>query len=334
MKPVVIIANPASGKDIRRLVAHGLVVPNSEKVNIIRRVLTGLDSVGLERVYFMPDSYGLGKRALEALSLSLEAAPLDMHPENDQNDSTRAAELAVEMDAACLIVLGGDGTNRVVAKTCGQTPILPIATGTNNVFSTMIEGTLAGIAAGALALNDSRMDKLTTLEPRLEIWDGSGLKDIALIDVVVSGENFVASRALWEVSSLKQVFLTRAEPQNIGFSSLGGYLCPLKPGSGQGLHLVIGPGRTRIKAPIAPGLVKWVPIAQFRTFEPGEEIIIKDSPSVIALDGEREFTVARGRELTVKINLNGPRVVNLPETLRWASQECLLTEEGKDSGDE
>ena len=38
MKPVAIIANPASGKDIRRLVAQGSVVPNSEKVNIIRRV--------------------------------------------------------------------------------------------------------------------------------------------------------------------------------------------------------------------------------------------------------------------------------------------------------
>ena len=32
MRPVGIIANPASGKDIRRLVAHGSVFSNLEKV--------------------------------------------------------------------------------------------------------------------------------------------------------------------------------------------------------------------------------------------------------------------------------------------------------------
>ena len=34
MSSVGIIANPASGKDIRRLVAHGTVFDNDEKVNI------------------------------------------------------------------------------------------------------------------------------------------------------------------------------------------------------------------------------------------------------------------------------------------------------------
>ncbi len=34
-----IIANPASGKDIRRLVAQGSVFDTSEKINILRRVL-------------------------------------------------------------------------------------------------------------------------------------------------------------------------------------------------------------------------------------------------------------------------------------------------------
>ena len=49
---VGIIANPASGRDIRRLVAHGAVFNNDEKVNIVRRVLLGLEAVGVEtRVY-------------------------------------------------------------------------------------------------------------------------------------------------------------------------------------------------------------------------------------------------------------------------------------------
>ena len=43
MTAVGIIANPASGKDIRRLVAHGSVFDNDEKANIVRRVLLGLE---------------------------------------------------------------------------------------------------------------------------------------------------------------------------------------------------------------------------------------------------------------------------------------------------
>ena len=188
----------------------------------------------------------------------------------------------------------------------------------------MVEGTLAGIAAGAFVSNDKPPDELTRQEPRLEIRRGSKLLDIALVDVVVSSAAFVASRALWEVSSLKEVFLTRAEPENIGFSSLGGYLCHLPRGAGKGLHIRIGQGKQKVKAPIAPGLVKWVPIESFRVFEPGEEILIKNAPAVIALDGEREFTVHKGEELILKLNPNGPKVINLTETLRRASAECLL----------
>ena len=39
-----------------------------------------------------------------------------------------------ELNVSCIVTLGGDGTNRVVAKGCGSVPILPISTGTNNVF--------------------------------------------------------------------------------------------------------------------------------------------------------------------------------------------------------
>ena len=44
MSTVGIIANPAAGKDIRRLVAHGRVVSNQEKANILRRVFAGIVS--------------------------------------------------------------------------------------------------------------------------------------------------------------------------------------------------------------------------------------------------------------------------------------------------
>ncbi|MFC1895288.1 ATP-NAD kinase family protein [Thermodesulfobacteriota bacterium] len=324
MRPVGIIANPASGKDIRRLVAHGIVVPNHEKVNIVKRVLLGLDSMGVRDVFIMPDNYGIGKRAQEALDVSLTATFLEMLPLDTQDDSIRAAALLSEMGVACIVTLGGDGTNRVVAKTCGSTPLISIATGTNNAFCSMIEGTLAGIAAGVVAADAVHLEEITTQAPRLEVWSDGQLVDIALVDVVVSSHSFVASRAVWEVSSLKEVFLTRADPANIGFSSLGGYLCQLPPDSGKGLHIRVGGSQTEVRAPIAPGLVRWVPIESHRIFEPGETIPIRHNGAAIALDGEREIVITKEDRLEIRLNAGGPLVVDLGETLRRASHASLF----------
>ena len=60
---VGIIANPQSGKDIRRLNAYGFLSNNYEKVNVIQRVLLGLDSVGIRRVYYLPEPFGIVEKA-------------------------------------------------------------------------------------------------------------------------------------------------------------------------------------------------------------------------------------------------------------------------------
>ena len=151
-KSVGIIANPASGRDIRRLVAHGSVFDNQEKINILRRVLKALDEVGIDQVFVMPDFAGLGIRASEDLDLALQVSLLDMQACGSQEDSSVAAALMSELGVGCLITLGGDGTNRVVAKTCGDIPLVPISCGTNNVFPYMVEGTVAGLAAGLVAV--------------------------------------------------------------------------------------------------------------------------------------------------------------------------------------
>ena len=50
MSVVGIIANPSAGKDIRRLVAHGRVVSNQEKSNILRRVFAGIASTNTKKI--------------------------------------------------------------------------------------------------------------------------------------------------------------------------------------------------------------------------------------------------------------------------------------------
>ena len=151
MASVGIIANPAAGKDIRRLVAQGRFVPNQEKVNILKRILAGLDAAGVERVVMMPDMARLGNGALDGGKYRLDVSFVDMIVFNAQRDSVRAAGIMAEMGVGCIITLGGDGTNQAVAKGCGEVPLVPVSTGTNNVFPVMAEGTLAGIAAGLVA---------------------------------------------------------------------------------------------------------------------------------------------------------------------------------------
>jgi len=327
MKPIGIIANPASGKDIRRLVAHGSVVTTNEKINMVKRILLGLDSMGVEKIYMMPEVSGIGNRSLDRLKISADVSALDMMLENSQDDSTRAAELLTQKGVACIVTLGGDGTNRVVSKSSGDTPLLSVATGTNNAFCCMVEGTLAGIAAGVVASYDVFPEGIIRQAPRLEIWKDGKRVDTALVDVVVSKADFVASRAIWDESTLDEVFLTRAEAENIGFSSLGGYLCHVPADSGMGLYIAVGPGEQKVRAPIAPGLVRWVPIETYRTFNGDESIPIRRSPAVIALDGEREITIGADDQYAVRFNPVGPRVVDIPETLKYASQECVFIDE-------
>ena len=53
---VGIIANPSSGKDIRRLVSQSRVVTNQEKINILKRIYAGLAASGVQNIFLMPDS--------------------------------------------------------------------------------------------------------------------------------------------------------------------------------------------------------------------------------------------------------------------------------------
>lgn len=324
MATVGIIANPASGKDIRRLVAHGSVFDNQEKVNIVRRVLLGLDAAGVERVLFMPDYFSIGPKALDGLKLSLEVFLLDMPLCADHRDSTLAAHLMAEGGVGCIVTLGGDGTNRAVAKGCGDVPLVPISTGTNNVFPYMIEGTIAGLAAGVVARGVVNLPRITRRVKRLEIERDGRLIDIALIDVVVYDDVFVASRAIWDMSKVREVVLARAKPSNIGLSSIGGCLCPGQLDEACGMYLKLGGGTVKVLAPIAPGLIEQVSIESYRLLKIGEEVEVTCKPSVLALDGEREVEVRSGERIFIRLSEGGPRIVDVCRALEEAAKSGVF----------
>ncbi len=319
-----IIANPASGKDIRRLVAHGSVFDNQEKVNIVRRVLLGLEAAGVKRVLYMPDYFGIVPKALNAVKLSMEVCPLDMPVYADQRDSTLAASLMAEAGAKCIVTLGGDGTNRAVAKTCGEVPLVPISTGTNNVFPFMVEGTIAGLAAGVVATGAVDPERVTRRTKRLEVEENGKLVDIALVDVVVYDDVFIASRAIWDMSRVREIILARASPGNIGLSSVGGCLYPNALDEGHGVYIKMGPGR-KVLAPIAPGLIEEVQVESCSLLSLGDSVEIRWKPSILALDGEREVEVGRNSRLRVRLTGNGPRVVDISQALEEAARNGFFT---------
>ena len=306
-----IIANPAAGKDIRRIVARGRFVPNHEKVNILKRVLAGLDAAGVERVAFMPDAGALGRGALDGADLRLSAEFVDMPVFHAERDTLRAARAMREAGVRCIITLGGDGTNRAVAKECGDIPIMPISTGTNNVFPAVVEGTVAGLAAGAVAAGAAPVNRAAPRHPRLDALINGEPRDIALVDLAISTERFIGARAIWDMATVREIFLTRADPTSIGLSAIGARLRATSPTEGVGLRIRLGSGGETVTAPVAPGLVSRVEIAEWRTMPAGgaPEIVTR-RPATAALDGERAVPLPPDAEFAVRLNPNGPRVVN------------------------
>lgn len=327
---VGIIANPASGRDIRRLVAQGTVFDNNEKTAIVRRVLLGLDAVGIRHVAYMPEhDFGILPRALRELhghSLQLDASPLEMPVLGTSPDSTRAAQLLVELGAGCIITLGGDGTNRAVARGCGSVPLVPISTGTNNVFPTFLEGTIAGMAAGVIA-SSIRNERTVRRAPRLEVRVSGAAVESALVDVVVSSLPFVGSRAIWDLSTVREVVLSRVAPATIGLSALGSALLDsaTETDTRRGMHIVLGNGNRKVLAPLAPGLVRWIGISSYRKLSMDDVARFQPGNGTIALDGEREIELPDTSVVEVRLCADGPYVVDVPTTLAAAAHSGYLS---------
>ena len=324
MSFVGIVANPASGKDIRRLVSHATVVNNNEKVSIVRRVLLALHASGVRRVEIMPDHFGIGERALKGLRDRPEVVDavslIDMPVEHTMADSLRAAQYLRDAEAGCIVTLGGDGTCRVVAKGAGEVPLLPLSTGTNNVVPTFVEGTIAGSAAARVALHpEAEREDLCWRHKRLLVQVNGETIDQALVEVALLTTRFTGARAVWETGTLRQVFVSRAQPVNIGLSAVVGVVHPVDPAYPGGASVTTAANGRKVMVPIAPGAVVPVGIGEILEMEPGINYPVDPlRPATLALDGEREITLIRGDEAAVELDLEGPWIVDVERTLSLA----------------
>jgi predicted polyphosphate/ATP-dependent NAD kinase len=257
--------------------------------------------------------------------LRLRLEPLPMAVVDHQSDSTEAARRMADLGAGAIVTLGGDGTNRVVAKGCGDVPLTPISTGTNNVFPTMVEGTLAGLAAGLVATgaaaNTGDGPRVTERRPVLRVAVDGEPRDIALVDVVTTAQSWVGARAVWNPAQLRHIVLSRIVPAAIGIASLGGILFPdaCEGCAGAAIRLGVAndnDGR-QVVAPLAPGLVVPVPIAAARLIRAGDDVDLGAQPTTVALDGERELRIPPpGASVRVTLDPRGPRVVDIANAIR------------------
>jgi len=319
MCKIGIIANPTSGKDIRRLVGQALVVGNREKVNIVKRILIGAYSAGVREILIMPDSFKIGSQSLHDLmnqypDMVARVDILEMPLDDSAMDSIRAAEKMREYGVDCIITLGGDGTVRAVSKGAGNIPILPISTGTNNVIPEFIEGTIAGLAAGYFSqLSENDKSKFLDQQKKLEIILNEKQSDIALVDIAVIEGHYIGSRAVWDPKQLLQVAVTRASPMNIGFTSIIGKYRKVEKDDPFGVSVVIkNPGKcNQVQAAIGPGMIFDVCVDEFLVMRPDIPIqIVNVRPVVIALDGEREIVLNVEDRAEFKISLEGPFFLN------------------------
>ena len=324
MTSIGIIANPNSGKDIRRLVSHATVIDNIEKINIIERIVLGAQALGVKKVFVMPDSYNMGYKVRDKLNssneLKCEINIVDMMIFDDINDTVKAAEFMEKNDEIkCVIILGGDGTNRAAAKSIKNTPIIAISTGTNNVYPTMLEGTVVGMAAAVVASGRFDDSKFISKDKRIEIYKNEELVDIALIDAVISKDIFIGSKAIWNMNTIEKIIVTRSHPASIGFSSLIGCKKIIYPEDDFGAYLDINSGNGNIKVPIAAGVIESILVSDpiIIGFDDEYEFIAKNM-GIIALDGEREIKFSENQKLIFRIRRTGPLNVDIIKALETA----------------
>lgn len=323
MLTIGIIANPASGKDIRRLVSHATVIDNNEKVNIVERIILAAQECGVRKVWMMPDTYQIGYKAKDNLittkELKAEVEILDLKMSGTLKDTIETAKVMEKIGAGCIVALGGDGTHRAVAKGIEKTPLIGVSTGTNNVYPEMIEGTVAGMAAAVVASKKYNQNDICKKDKRIEIFKNKKMIDIALVDVVLSKNVFIGAKAIWNIEDISKIIVSRGHPASIGFSSLVGCKKIVREVDDLGICIDLAKDKYEIIAPIAAGLVKKIKMGEPEMIELDKEYeYLAENKGVIALDGEREITFKKGDRFTFKITRNGPFHVDIKKTLETA----------------
>ncbi|WP_344861932.1 NAD(+)/NADH kinase [Amycolatopsis ultiminotia] len=326
-----IVANPVSGRDIRRLGAWASVFPADGRAGLVQRLLSAFAVAGVRRVLVSTDRGGISAAVLRALGRESAARPEVEFCEQDPftgcaQDTVDAVRWMVDAGASVIVCLGGDGTARVAASVCGDVPLLALFTGTDNAFPQMREATVAGLAAGLVATGKVDVDLVAERVSVLEVVT-KNRRAIALVDVAVTMSKHVGAEASGEPAALTELYCTFAEPDGIGLSSVAGQLCPSPRSSPDGVALQLGPAdecANVVHALIAPKLVRPIGVRGWSVLRPGVRVDLAADGGVIAVDGARELELKNGEGAYVELRSDGPWCVDVRAVMAEAATQGLL----------
>ena len=321
-----IIVNPMSGRDVRRVAARASTQSHHDKQQQVTRLVLGALAHGASRIFLANEPFRINTRAIENLPERDKVEILDFPLTHRSQDTVTMTNIMWDHGCRTFIVIGGDGTNRIVAETKPDAAVLPVSTGTNNVFPFMVEGTVAGAAAGIIAsgLLDYTDVCLRCKQVHVNVGD---VHHLALVDAVLLRKDLLGSLLPFDPDNIAAVFLALSEPASIGMSPIGGFLMPSHHNDDFGVRIITGkPAIHRIHVPVSAGLYGDIAIASLGHMTFDQEVPL-EGPGILAFDGDRVLRLNDGESATVTIRRDGPWVIDPRVVLETAARRGLLATE-------
>ena len=317
------VVNPMSGRDVRRIAARATNMTHEAKRDIVARVAAGADAVGVTDIYITKEPFQISSMALAHMPLKARVHIVEHPLANDASDTERSVELYRQAGCSTLVSLGGDGTNRAIVRAWPDVDLVPLSTGTNNVFPVLAEPTMAGMVAGLNACG--QLPDQPEVKRRVKVLhvNGKSVEDVGLIDAVLLRDDHVGNLLPFDAERISRIFLSRAEPNSVGMSPIGGFIQPVFAEDDFGLSIAVDPTAEPMLAPLSPGFFKPVRVQAVNKV-PFEVPVPFEGPGVLALDGDRDIRIAAGESVQVTLRRDGPRVIDIEAAMRWAVAEGMM----------
>lgn len=326
VRPLGVIANPMSGRDVRRLVGRAQTQTPDAKRNQLQRAVVGAVAAGVTEVLLVRDLFRVSEKAVDLLDLGASMRFLDIGKlETKPTDTLRSVEAMRKEGCGALLVLGGDGTQRLVAKAWPDAPLLPLSTGTNNVFPETVEATTAGAAAGLVAAGRLPLEDVARRAKMVRARYEDGEESLGVIDGVMVADDHPGSLMPFDPEKIRHMLLSRAEPSSVGMSPIGGLLEPCGIEDDFGVEVTCtGPdgGGHSLLVPVSPGLFRTAFVSDARRVPLGVDVEVR-GPGLLEFDGDRERVLAPGEVARLRVERDGPWVIDTARALRLAAERGL-----------
>ena len=328
-----LIVNPHSGRDARRLFARAGTSTIEDKRNQVTRIVVGAAAAGIGRVVLARDAFRIASSAVEALSLPVDCELLDLPTTGHASDSENAARAMRAIGCEAIVALGGDGTSRAITRAWRDVVLLPLSTGTNNVFPFELEATVAGAAAGLVA--SGRLPHRRGRAPREDHTSALRRRSRESRPDRCRAARRRPSRqpAPGGSREARSDPPHPAEPASVGLSPVGGLLLPCGAEEDFGVEVRTHPGPhpeqsgKTLRAPLSPGLYATVGIESVARVELDAPLEWR-GPGLLAFDGDREIELAAGERATLEVTREGPFVIEPPRALAAAARLGLFIDMG------